>query len=150
MAPNRQLEDKKKQYQWSTADGYPPHLNLVPQIDSVTRAELFQQNATGEAEFSVLFRAIIKKKSNIAAALFDFVRPGPSNVAKFSASSDFIEIMKKHEETRKGSSSKPSVGDLNDAEMAWYSDAMFAQQNFTGTNPTTIQLAEKWISKFRG
>lgn len=149
MAPNRQLEDKKKLYQFSTADGYPPHLNIVPKIDAATQAELFQQDAYGEAQFDLVLRAIIKKKSKIAASLFGFVSPGPSDVAHFSPCSDFSAIMKKHKETRQNSSSKPSIGDLNDANMAWYSDAMFAQQNFTGTNPTTIQLAEKWISKFQ-
>jgi hypothetical protein len=149
MAPHRQLEDKKKQYQWSTAGGYPPHLDVVPKIDSATAAELFQQNTYGEEQFSVVFRAIIKKKSGLASSLFEIVRPGPSNVAQFSASSNFLEIMTKHGETRKGSTSKPSVGDLNDGGKAWYSDAMFAQQNFTGTNPTTIKLAERWIQQFQ-
>jgi hypothetical protein len=39
----------------------------------------------------------------------------------------------------------PNVGDLED----WYSDARFAQQHFTGTNPTTIERAsEQWIAHF--
>jgi hypothetical protein len=39
----------------------------------------------------------------------------------------------------------PNVGDLED----WYSDARFAQQHFTGTNPTTIEKAsEEWILHF--
>ena len=37
------------------------------------------------------------------------------------------------------------MGDLED----WYTDARFAQQHFTGTNPTTIELAsEQWIKHF--
>ena len=39
----------------------------------------------------------------------------------------------------------PNVGELED----WYSDARFAQQHFTGTNPTTIERAsEQWITHF--
>ncbi len=39
----------------------------------------------------------------------------------------------------------PNVGDLEDC----YSDARFAQQYFTGTNPTTIERAsDQWISHF--
>jgi hypothetical protein len=39
----------------------------------------------------------------------------------------------------------PNVGDLED----WYSDARFAQQHFTGTNPTTIERAsDQWITHF--
>jgi hypothetical protein len=40
---------------------------------------------------------------------------------------------------------RPNVGELKD----WYSDARFAQQQFTGTNPTTIERASKfWLSHF--
>ena len=40
---------------------------------------------------------------------------------------------------------RPNVGELED----WYSDARFAQQQFTGTNPTTIELAnEDWLTRF--
>lgn len=38
----------------------------------------------------------------------------------------------------------PNIGDLED----WYSDARFAQQHFTGTNPTTIEQAGKWVQIF--
>ena len=38
------------------------------------------------------------------------------------------------------------IGDYDD----WYSDARFAQQQFTGVNPTTITLASKeWIDRFQ-
>lgn len=38
-----------------------------------------------------------------------------------------------------------NIGDLSD----WYSDARFAQQQFTGTNPVTITSAsEAWVSRF--
>lgn len=38
-----------------------------------------------------------------------------------------------------------NLGDLLD----WYSDARFAQQQFTGTNPVTITLAsDEWLAKF--
>lgn len=40
---------------------------------------------------------------------------------------------------------RPNVGELED----WYSDDRFAQQQFTGTNPTTIELAsETWLTRF--
>jgi hypothetical protein len=54
-----------------------------------------------------VFRAIIKKKSNIAATLFDFVCPGPSDVAKFSPCSDFIEIIKNTKKLAKGTLPSP-------------------------------------------
>ncbi|OQE27015.1 hypothetical protein PENFLA_c006G02703 [Penicillium flavigenum] len=39
----------------------------------------------------------------------------------------------------------PNVGDLED----WYSDNRFCQQQFTGANPTTIELAsDSWIHHF--
>ena len=43
--------------------------------------------------------------------------------------------------------SLPNMGDLED----WFADARFAQQHFTGTNPTTIERAsEQWILHFTG
>ena len=40
---------------------------------------------------------------------------------------------------------KPSIADRDD----WYTDAVFAKQSFTGTNPTTITLAStEWIKRF--
>ncbi|KAJ5180579.1 hypothetical protein N7492_003789 [Penicillium capsulatum] len=42
--------------------------------------------------------------------------------------------------------SRPNVGELDD----WYSDDRFGQQQFTGTNPTTIQrLSKPWLAHFR-
>ncbi|KAK8087464.1 hypothetical protein PG994_002438 [Apiospora phragmitis] len=38
----------------------------------------------------------------------------------------------------------PNIGNLPD----WYSDARFAQQYFTGTNPTTIRQAGEWTKIF--
>ncbi|KAK8098802.1 uncharacterized protein PG998_012043 [Apiospora kogelbergensis] len=38
----------------------------------------------------------------------------------------------------------PNIGNLTD----WYSDARFAQQYFTGTNPTTIKQAGDWAKVF--
>lgn len=35
--------------------------------------------------------------------------------------------------------SEPNIGDLKDHK--WYTDEIFAQQQFTGTNPATIQIA---------
>jgi hypothetical protein len=39
----------------------------------------------------------------------------------------------------------PNIGDRED----WYSDAVFAQQSFTGVNPTTIFVApQRWVDEF--
>ena len=41
---------------------------------------------------------------------------------------------------------EPNIGDRAD----WYTDAVFGQQQFTGTNPTTLTLAsQKWIDQFK-
>lgn len=43
--------------------------------------------------------------------------------------------------------SEPNIGDLKTHK--WYTDEIFAQQQFTGTNPVTIQLASTaWIQGF--
>lgn len=149
MAPNRKLEEKKI-YTSLRVNNYPPHPELVPKNDSCKDEEIFGGNEYGDAQFDVVFRAILKKKSTIASTLFNFVRPGSKEVAQFIASSSFREIMDNHQKFRNkpGSLSKSSIGDLNDSNMFWYSDAMFAQQNFNGTNPTTIELAGAWKSQF--
>jgi hypothetical protein len=39
---------------------------------------------------------------------------------------------------------------LRERSDDWYTDAAFAQQQFTGTNPTTITIASgAWISRFQ-
>lgn len=43
--------------------------------------------------------------------------------------------------------SEPNIGDLK--EHKWFTDEIFAQQQFTGTNPVTIQIASTaWIQGF--
>lgn len=43
--------------------------------------------------------------------------------------------------------SEPNIGDLKIHK--WYTDEIFAQQQFTGTNPVTIQIASAaWIQAF--
>lgn len=43
--------------------------------------------------------------------------------------------------------SEPNIGDLK--EHKWFTDEVFAQQQFTGTNPVTIQIASTaWVQDF--
>lgn len=43
--------------------------------------------------------------------------------------------------------SEPNIGDLQTHK--WYTDEVFAQQQFTGTNPVTIQIASTtWVQGF--
>ncbi|KAJ4490087.1 lipoxygenase [Lentinula aciculospora] len=59
-----------------------------------------------------------------------------------------------HTESRKRSQTNPSVRDMYFSKNIglrrdWYTDAAFGQQQFTGTNPTTITLASRrWIDEF--
>jgi hypothetical protein len=92
---------------------------------------------------------LAKKKFGLFVKIIAMLKPIPAAVADFKPSTSFHDIMKNHSDSRKESRSKPSVGDLDeDPAFKWYSDASFAQQSFTGINPTTIELARKWVSRF--
>jgi hypothetical protein len=48
---------------------------------------------------------------------------------------------------KKNVGTEPSIANRDD----WYSDAVFAQQSFTGPNPTSIANASaEWIERFQG
>ncbi|CAG8979802.1 hypothetical protein HYALB_00011251 [Hymenoscyphus albidus] len=150
IAPERQLEDKKRLYQFTTKEGYPPHLALVPKVDEVTIEQLFQEGQEDPTQFEIAFNVILKNKLGFLGSIFVGLRPHPEEVDSFVASKSFAEINQQHESIRSkpGNLSKPSVGDLDSGNKPWYSDATFAQQSFTGTSPASITLAKDWIPKF--
>jgi hypothetical protein len=65
--------------------------------------------------------------------------PNQDTIAKIEAKNK--ELRAEHRDIFVG----PNIGDLPN----WYSDQVFGQQQFTGTNPTTIQRASQdWIQQF--
>ncbi|KAJ5908346.1 hypothetical protein N7495_001028 [Penicillium taxi] len=150
--PSAQTLDKKQElFKFTQAapvedggDGYPPHLNLA--------INLAWANSMSEADVS--------QKSNFPVwGIFDFLRlaqlkgimlgilpgklgGGTPDVGKKLA--DVEAYNRKSLETwgwvkriQFDVFDRRNIGELKD----WYSDARFAQQHFTGSNPTTIEQA---------
>ena len=111
---------------------------------------MFASTKDGKAELRAIEAAALENKFGVFGEIFNKIRPGPKTIKSFKASDSFAEIQANHDSfrTSPGSLSKPSVGDCATGKDAWYTDAVFAQQNFTGINPSTIKLAKGWKPKF--
>lgn len=153
--------EKKREFFVLTngSDGYPPHLNLAgnkPAADveaskvqksSLAPTDIFNQMRL--LQLSTLLRTVMPE---------NFIRDRVGDLANLSFGGmgrpDAGEKLEDVEEYNRKMRAKwmlkdiynlPNVGDLND----WYTDARFAQQHLTGTNPTTIERASKrWIKHF--
>ncbi|CAO3686889.1 unnamed protein product [Umbelopsis vinacea] len=115
-------------------DRYPPHLDMIPNAIQVNLLNIFQLNRL--ANVGVLLGHVIPE------TILDFVfgHPNGNNIAQ-------IEILNRARRAQQvGIYAEPNIGDRQD----WYSDAVFAQQQLTGVNPTTIELAsDSWRNSFR-
>ena len=134
-------------YQSPTKDKYPPHLDIVPASDHVYQWTLF--NKLGLLGVTTLLPKIVpdtflgKVSQGIQHKFLDFIH------GKAEYGVTIADIEKQNHEMRKTGTDimqGANIGDYDD----WYSDARYAQQQFTGVNPTTITLAStEWISRFR-
>lgn len=135
------VEERRKIYTWSEVGGYPPHLAIVPPGDK--HNDLF--NASRLAGVKSLLGAVIPKE------LMDL---NPSKGATLSENTTYNQSLVKE---AKNIYINPNVGTRTTPrppgvplKLDWYTDFVFAQQYFTGTNPTTIRLAtDEWIIRFR-
>ncbi|CAM0137308.1 unnamed protein product [Umbelopsis sp. WA50703] len=121
------------QTQGSGNNQLPPHLNMIPAEDRVSILKIF--NVGRLATVGSLLGNVIPQ--NILN--FVFGEPGGDTINQ-------IEIRDRARRGQRcGVYAEPNVGDRDD----WYSDAMFAQQQLTGGNPTTIAVAsDTWIDGF--
>lgn len=135
---------RKDVYQWSN-DDFPPHLKEIPDSVSVPAEEIF--DAMGLIQTTNLIRKLIPN-GEVSDEKLEIL--GIEGKPYAGASISMIEENNRNNElwrNRRGTDIKKglNIGDLPD----WYSDSRFAQQQFTGTNPTTIKSASKiWISQF--
>jgi hypothetical protein len=133
-----QLGDKKNLFTFQKlgSDNYPPHLDLVP--DPIKTGIDFLQifNFMRLLDTGLLLPRMIPEK------IIDFIHDSPE-------SGTMAGIEQRNKEIRianKDIGKEPNIGDRSD----WYRDAVFAQQFFTGPNPTTIEQASNdWIEQFR-
>jgi hypothetical protein len=159
------LEQKREFFSFTHgSDKYPPHLNLAgnkykpTEVDSSTvqRANLSPTDIFAKMRLAQLasllptlipdrfiYKAGAKIGSVAAEALYGGM--GTPDAGKTLAEVEDYNRKMRQKWIRKDIFNLPNVGDLED----WYTDARFAQQHFTGTNPTTIERAsEEWILHF--
>jgi len=135
----RTFSVQKELYQWqepgSTNPPYPPYLAVVPEEVKIGLLKIF--NVTE------LIDALVATSPDVPAGIstFFYGEPLPKTMAQIETRMESL--------TKQGKNigSVPSIGNRKD----WYTDAVFAQQSFTGSNPTTITNAtSEWVKRFMG
>ncbi|KAH6901019.1 lipoxygenase [Coprinopsis sp. MPI-PUGE-AT-0042] len=138
------MKAKRKRYQWSTNGQYPPHLSVVPTKEQKRKTDIFKQDRWNAVQEDKLPEGV-PQFFGLAA-----VAEKPKAVL---VTMDLIE--KKYKELYDAAQAKG--GDLGDVYTAkniglrpdWFTDAVFAQQHFTGVNPTGLkQASPEWIESF--
>ncbi|KAK6082808.1 lipoxygenase 1 [Seiridium cupressi] len=140
------LKEKREMYQYTAypndEDGkpaaYPPHLQTIPKEDDVSKWKVF--NALGLAESIIIVQKVIPDTflGKTADWLLENVRIMVDGTPQEGPSiKDCEEYNKYHRKSGTDIARGENIGLLPD----WYSDRRFAEQSFTGTNPTTITKA---------
>jgi len=154
----RTLEEQRELYQFSSypknPDGsiaqYPPHLKYIPDDERVSLLRIF--NPIGLAETQILLKRLTPDEDGIHGRTKNWLFEKARALAfggqpeKGITIQDVVDYNKYHRKIGTDIMGGGNIGMLDD----WYSDRRFAEQQFTGTNPTTIALASpQWIAKFR-
>lgn len=147
------LHTKQEKYKFSTEGGYPPHLDVIPKNDQTPQWEIFDtlglvQSATllpkivPKTGFLGTISTTLQEKALSAAQFLAGVGPAPRG----STIATIEENNKTGRKTGTDIMRGQNIGDYED----WYSDARFAQQQFTGTNSVTItEASQHWTGVFR-
>ncbi|KAK6526117.1 hypothetical protein TWF281_011154 [Arthrobotrys megalospora] len=143
------LKDMAKRYRWSNPrrDSYPPHLDQGPVNNTLD----FLTNTGGIFRTDYLGPIVQLFLASMPWVLDFKDASGPYSVPwktvgkdKESLANITAETHKLHK-ANKGMYTKNTIGD----DPKWYTDEKFAQQHFTGTNPTTIRSVSKnWYRSF--
>ncbi|KAF8956686.1 lipoxygenase [Flammula alnicola] len=134
------LPDRQKLYIFQDDDTFPPHLQTIPWADQ--NANIFN--------FTRLYDTIVLMFHAYYLDINGVEKLGPDGADSMQALEDRNRTL--HSEASDHWWFQPdnmftpaNVGLRDD----WYTDAVFAQQQFTGTNPTTLTLASAdWIKLF--
>ncbi|KAK1982084.1 lipoxygenase [Colletotrichum cereale] len=142
-----ELAQKKEIYQYSSfpqnADGslaYPPHLEHVPLQDDVPQWKIF--NALGLAETGIMIAQVtpdtIRGRTTdwLLSKLDDVIGGKPESGPTIADCETYNRF---HRKSGTDIECGFNIGLLPD----WYSDRRFAEQSFTGTNPTTVEKVPK-------
>ncbi|KAL2175190.1 lipoxygenase [Thermothelomyces heterothallicus CBS 202.75] len=153
----RTLEEQRNLYKFSeyptNADGspaqYPPHLEHIPSDRSVSVFKIF--DVAGLVETRVLLKKITPDEDGILGRTREWLLEKERAVAfggepeKGVSIQDVVDYNKYHRKFGTDIEGGGNIGLLHD----WFGDRRFADQQFTGTNPTTITRATPaWIGEF--
>ena len=141
------LPEQAARYQWSTEDDYPPHLKSIPSKDQTSLIQIF--NVIGLLGVSTVLPKIVPKKQflgTFSAWLYEKVNDAVhGEVYEGVTIADIERASRSNKKSGTDIMKGDNIGLLDD----WWSDARFAQQSFTGTNPNTITAASnEWIKIF--
>lgn len=139
-------QDKRRFFEFTSEGGYPPHLDLGLNAKWAKKHEedYYQRSDLWDTD---LFNW---KRLAQLKGIMDNILPNIVLHVGTPDKGDNIADIEKYQRKKRAKKydifDRPNVGDLKD----WYSDARFAQQQFTGTNPTTIERASNdWIDHFK-
>ncbi|KAF8153346.1 lipoxygenase [Crassisporium funariophilum] len=130
------LKKKRQLYQWELNDGYPPHCKAVP--DQLNADQIF-------SPARILETLLLVDPTDHPALTVMFEKLAPSSDITT------MEALEKYNSDHHGGA---TLGNMFTAENVglrsdWYTDAVFAHQQFIGVNPTTITVAlADWIQNF--
>ncbi|KJA22639.1 hypothetical protein HYPSUDRAFT_644507 [Hypholoma sublateritium FD-334 SS-4] len=142
-------DGRRLAYKFAHSDKYPPHLKSIPWKNRASVFDIFDFSALAETAAALLLPL------NLLPQIRNMV-PN-SNGGRLTMSQIVAHNQELHNKSREGaragsSGYKPdmylnkNVGLRDD----WYTDAVYGQQQFTGTNPTIIALAPpRWIEEFK-
>ncbi|CCO32261.1 hypothetical protein RSOLAG1IB_05377 [Rhizoctonia solani AG-1 IB] len=133
------IQENKRLYEWEHNDGYPPHVSKVPASDDKSSIEIFDTKALLQTGNMLL------SDEKISAQYFRLA-PNPKVPMSLDALVEYNQSQHAPPGVNDNMLFRFNIGDRRKRD--WYSDAVFAQQSFTGTNATTITLAKDWATAF--
>lgn len=132
LPEDRDLDEKRNLYKFTTSDGFPPHLETIQNPDKAT--DIF--NVKRLLNTQALLQATLTEQSISGA-------PGADENTISGIEQRSRELLAEGA----GVQDVPNISERTD----WYSDAIFAQQFFTGPNPMIVKKATSWhLDIFRG
>jgi hypothetical protein len=153
----QRVTERAKLFPWSNPvdDHYPPHFHIPtskgkePEGYAGSLTDIF--NTLGLAQAGLMLRQIVPSTflgsyaktldNKLKALLFGDKSAGLTMADLEGNNKDWFR-RKTATDVMQGK----NIGDLDD----WWSDARFAQQSFTGTNPVTITVASsRWLAEFK-
>ncbi|KAJ3981023.1 lipoxygenase [Lentinula detonsa] len=134
-------------FQFAYSDRYPPCMKIIPTDDRKNPLRIFDFASFAETTALLFIRPELlwTKLRNLA----------PNQIiAEQTMQALEVHNYRLHTEARQRAKLDPGARDMYMSKNIglrrdWYTDAAFGQQQFTGTNPTTITLApRRWMDEF--